>query len=828
MSLEQVGAAYRFKNLSGDYVYIGDPDDAEFHPKIKLQRWEGECCLRFVYDDSKIVEKQCVVEDGRVKWQTRDFEFHFYPVKPRKVSMKHPQTGENIEFLQNELGGLEFEVILKAKPPTNSFSFPIETKGLKFYYQPPLHPDHPTWTDTDGDGVADSFRPENVVGSYAVYHATRSNMHRSKEDAEKYKCGKAFHIYRPKAVDAEGKEVWCGLHIDEAKGVLTVTIPQEFLDSAVYPVSVDPTFGYETAGSSYAFYGFTVIGSVFTSPSDVGTATSMSWYGCADSGDFTTGMKTAIYKHSDSSLVAESSELMIGSNLQWWDFSIDTNLQSSTDYVLVVFGDSDMYGYFVYYDSGDVDQGHYHENVMYPNFPDPASFAHNDNKYSIYCTYTAGATEVTVTDSISLFDSAYRGKTLSLSDQISLQENLYRHKAIAVADSISAADQLLGHKTFPVTDQLALTDAILRDKIFCLLDEVGLSDLIYRDKQLQIADQIALADAIIRSKILTVLDQISLTETILRTKTLQVTDQISLLDAAAADKTLKVLEQIGLADALLVTKLLQVAEQIGLTDAILRDKTLSVAEQIILSDAILRDKILSVADQLNLAETTLTHKTLPITDTIGVEDLVDVIKELLKTVYDTISLAEQLKIDKQLTVADVLSLSAQVLASKVLLLADAISLAETLYRHKTLPVADAISLQDTALRDKLLTVADQVGLSDTPLAHKIMQISDTVSLTEVINVLKQLLKTVVDSISLSDVVYTDKQLTVADAIRLAEQALTDKLMTVIDKIGLGDLVKVNKVILLSDSVALAELVTVSPLIPHTTFYLPITLKVKRA
>lgn len=136
---------------------------------------------------------------------------------------------ENIE-------GFEFEVILKDKPQSNIVEFELEMEGLKAHYQPEL-----TQEEKD-EGV---HRPENVIGSYAVYHATCGNMHKGQANAEKYRTGKAFHIYRPKVIDNSGDWVWAELNL--GNGILTVTIPQEFLDTAVYPVRVDPTFGYVDA-----------------------------------------------------------------------------------------------------------------------------------------------------------------------------------------------------------------------------------------------------------------------------------------------------------------------------------------------------------------------------------------------------------------------------------------------------------------------------------------------------------------------------------------------------------------------------------------------------
>jgi hypothetical protein len=65
---------------------------------------------------------------------------------------------------------------------------------------------------------------------------------------QNYKTGKLCHIYRPWAEDAKGQRVWCDLTIDA--DVMTITVPQDFLDSAAYPVLVDPTFGYTTHGAS--------------------------------------------------------------------------------------------------------------------------------------------------------------------------------------------------------------------------------------------------------------------------------------------------------------------------------------------------------------------------------------------------------------------------------------------------------------------------------------------------------------------------------------------------------------------------------------------------
>lgn len=199
-------------------VEIGDAKQQDFHPQVKIKRWDNEVntSFRYVHDEKN---PAVVEEDGKVKWIGKDTEAHFY------------------ELTEGE-GGYEFEVILKKKPVSNVVQFTLNTKDLDFFYQPAL-----TEQEID-DGVN---RPENVIGSYAVYASeNKVNIVGGKE----YKCGKVGHIYRPKIIDALGVEVWGELSIDTEAGILSVTVPKEFLDEAKYPVIVDPTFGYTGVGAS--------------------------------------------------------------------------------------------------------------------------------------------------------------------------------------------------------------------------------------------------------------------------------------------------------------------------------------------------------------------------------------------------------------------------------------------------------------------------------------------------------------------------------------------------------------------------------------------------
>lgn len=204
-------------------VEIGDEKQEQFYPQIKTKHWDNECnfSIRLIDEDYEngIIR---TTDDEKVEWERNG----------RIARMYEKETGD-------EDGGFEFEVEIASKPTDNELLFSIQTKGLRFYKQRGL-------TEEERLQGYEEVE-EHVLGSYAVYHQSKKH---NRTNGKHYRTGKAFHIYRPWAEDANGVRVWCEMNIDVERGVLSVVIPQKFLDSAQYPIIVDPTLGYTTLGSS--------------------------------------------------------------------------------------------------------------------------------------------------------------------------------------------------------------------------------------------------------------------------------------------------------------------------------------------------------------------------------------------------------------------------------------------------------------------------------------------------------------------------------------------------------------------------------------------------
>lgn len=343
---------------------IGDSKDVAFKPQIKVMRWDNEVnmSVRLVHNESDPIVSE---KDGVVKWEGEKQDAHFYELP---VSEDHPE------------GAAEFEVILKEKPETNVVQFTLNTKGLDFHYQDELTPEEVK------HGVD---RPENVVGSYAVFaSAEKVNYVGGKE----YRAGKVGHIYCPKIVDANGVEVWGDLNIDVKAGILSVTIPQEFLDNAAYPVAhaAGLTFGYTTIGGTNALESTNAVGAAKGTPASAVSVAIVNVY-CSNA--FGGSFKPVIWLDSDKSVITNGvGPAVTPASAAAWRTSTYVSQPSVSTVAYQV-------GYVIngflttYYDSGSSGDGGYQVTNSYTS-PTTLLFTFDTRIYSVYATNELPATGI--------------------------------------------------------------------------------------------------------------------------------------------------------------------------------------------------------------------------------------------------------------------------------------------------------------------------------------------------------------------------------------------------------------------------------------------------
>jgi len=219
-TLTRVGKEFRIGNLSANYhngsLYL-DPK-VEFNNFTELKEVE-------YFNDKGFNKLDVEIEDITKskmrlwKWDREEYldvGLSGVPDNKRmegnKLIQEYSDYDVNFYPLNISDGGFEFEVVLNKIPSSNIINFDINSTDLEFYYQPALNIEmnNASCNETDCQG---SHRPIDVVGSYAVYHSSKSN--------NKYMTGKFAHIYRPLIIDANNKTIWAELNIEN--GIMSIT-----------------------------------------------------------------------------------------------------------------------------------------------------------------------------------------------------------------------------------------------------------------------------------------------------------------------------------------------------------------------------------------------------------------------------------------------------------------------------------------------------------------------------------------------------------------------------------------------------------------------------
>lgn len=337
-------------------------------PKITLSKWGGKVQMGVTYTGIQSQGGRPLLSKN-VTW-TQD------PTQSMEaVPIDATTTMED--------GGMEINIKLPAEPTSNVFNFAISgAEELDFFYQPAL---------TQKEIDAGDQRPENVIGSYAVYYKDHVNHI---EGQTNYGTGKAYHIFRPLVTDAKGNTVWADMSYGNA--VLTVTVPQDFLDTATYPVKVDPTFGYTSQGASNTQIATDSTHNANTAQKGTaitGTQTSISAYLKTGSGTDNNNA-TEFSDMTDASGVPSGSltacddfatiSITTAYTLFTWGSAFETCSLTGANYWVMIIGTFVSTTIFIATDTG----GPAGTGAIQIN---GGAWSSNTNLYSVYATYTAPA-----------------------------------------------------------------------------------------------------------------------------------------------------------------------------------------------------------------------------------------------------------------------------------------------------------------------------------------------------------------------------------------------------------------------------------------------------
>lgn len=340
---------------------------------------------------------ECFFKINLLQRMAINVDFYQESIVNGQPAFKYGNDKFRFRMYVTEYGAFEFDAIIRKRPANGKYYFPfnIESKGLTFWFQPPL-----TQAEID-DG---DFRPDSVVNSYAVYHSSRDNNKRiingTDTTFENYETGKAFHVYRPKIWDAAGDTVWGFVEIDTLLGKMTIGPDPTWAANADLPIYVDPTFGFSTKGGTASG---NAAGSIWGlgphAPASSGDATSVSFWADGISGeDFTLGIYDDVSSLPENLLRDTPGGTGGADGWQTQTLDSDLGITGSTNYWLAVaFNDASTQ----YYDAVGGFSRQRNDAITYVSGtmedPMPSLSGSTSRKYSIYATYTE-TVSVTVGD----------------------------------------------------------------------------------------------------------------------------------------------------------------------------------------------------------------------------------------------------------------------------------------------------------------------------------------------------------------------------------------------------------------------------------------------
>lgn len=241
-------------------------DGPNFRPIVRANLWNAECSVEFSLPGPSGILPTFDPQTNRVEWHDGG-----------RVGMRAYPLDDG----RFERGGLEWEIVLTDVPARPTLALDLDLSGVDLHHQGALSP---------AEVARGVQRPDNVVNSFVAMHRTRGPLHFETGAAEKYKTGKAFHLFRPEAIDNNGARMWIPWSFNPNSKKLTLDFDSDpqvaaWLQSAAYPVTIDPTVGYSTIPGSLDDTNEYVICTKFTAGAngDANPGTAFV-YGSADSG----------------------------------------------------------------------------------------------------------------------------------------------------------------------------------------------------------------------------------------------------------------------------------------------------------------------------------------------------------------------------------------------------------------------------------------------------------------------------------------------------------------------------------------------------------------
>lgn len=353
--------------IKGNPIRIDVKNGREYKPAVTMTVFNGENYLKII----------------------RDKMYTGHGIDDNKVVLS---STDGNEAMQMYTDGDNFKVIFYFSEKPEKLEARCTLEGWEeydFFYQSiwenvkVIVEDDKRYVIKQDEPKAGGKRLEEVQGSYAVYHKTKRNHVRGETN---YGTGKAFHIYRPKFVDANGKSAYAEIFRIK-DGEYYVKAPDTFRDEATYPVRTNDTIGYTGVGES-EYDSWDVIG-CNASASSSGDVDTIHFY--MEENGWSGNIVQGFYTDSGGSPATHQAHTSSSAGSAGWNaFSSSGTITSGNSYFILCQQDRGTTRFGEFEDEVEGIEQVFEESETYNNWPDSPSWQQYSNyRVSIYITYTS-------------------------------------------------------------------------------------------------------------------------------------------------------------------------------------------------------------------------------------------------------------------------------------------------------------------------------------------------------------------------------------------------------------------------------------------------------
>lgn len=198
-------------------IEIGDVAQTVFYPQFKQKEYNNQAnfSLRLVLPDYTPDSLGILGNEVRFAKGAIQCRMKFETGLPQTV------IHNGIPYTYVAADRFGFSLVLTAAPLLNTFDFSAVVLNTSLHLQPAL---------TALEITNGAVREANVINSIAIKNTLGLRDARGST--------KIGHLYRPRVTDSAGAGIWGDWSIVNA-GTLRITIPQAFLTTATYPVTVN-------------------------------------------------------------------------------------------------------------------------------------------------------------------------------------------------------------------------------------------------------------------------------------------------------------------------------------------------------------------------------------------------------------------------------------------------------------------------------------------------------------------------------------------------------------------------------------------------------------